>query len=457
MRTNAFRLSALALCALATLIPVRAFASGFFLTERGVRTLGRGGAFVAGAEGAESLWINPAGLKGAGKSFRMEGNATLTHASFQRIDDGNIVQPTVDLNTAFLPVPLFGITNDFDLDDWDFGIALYTPSASVYRWPDNVDGQAAPQRYSLYSLQGSIFGNLAVGAAWHGLEGLSIGLSAALITGRFKATTALSACDGLVCVHPEDPDFDATATIVRPFATMMLGAGLTYEAGPITFGVSAQSPWTIKGEADVDVKLPSSPIFADAVVDGNKGDVNIPFPWIGRAGLQYKPVDALALEVAATYEAWSVQDEISVKSDDIYLRNIVGIGDYQVGTIKIQRLMTDAISMRAGFEYLLEDMEITLRGGVSYDQTALKDNALSPLTLDSNKVVLGMGATLHLGSVMEVDFVYGHVFMEDREIRDTDIVQPAALRPAPVVQSHIANGNYKMEADFFGLGSTTHF
>ena len=141
----------------------------------------------------------------------------------------------------------------------------------------------------------------------------------------------------------------------------------------------------------------------------------------------------------------------------MFIRDVVGIGDYQVGQINIQRMMSDAYSFRFGGEYFMDDLDLTLRAGVSYDQTALKPAALSPITLDGDKVVLGLGLTWHLGKVMEVDLVYGRVFLADVTVTTSKITQPAAIRPAPVVASHIANGIYAMEADFFGIGSTTHF
>ena len=92
MRSTILLTLALLLGATVTLVPKRAEASGFYLTERGMRTLGRGGAFVAGAEGVESLWINPAGLGRSGNTFHMEGNQTFLRGSFQRVYDPSVGQ-----------------------------------------------------------------------------------------------------------------------------------------------------------------------------------------------------------------------------------------------------------------------------------------------------------------------------------------------------------------------------
>ncbi|MFT3924451.1 MAG: outer membrane protein transport protein [Myxococcales bacterium] len=451
---------ALALSAALGIVPQRVQASGWYFTERGVRSLGRGGAFVAGAKGAESLWINPAGLKGSGNSFTMEGNLNFLRGSFQRLDDAGTVRAKEDVEIAYLPIPMFAVTKDFGLEDFSFGFGVYLPQFAVTSWPSQVNGGPAPNRYSLYSIKGSIFGNFTAGVAYHGIPGLSLGLTAALITGRFKASTALSACDGFLCVNPEDPTFDVTASItMRRFASVMIGAGLIYDMGPVSIGASLQPPWNMKGRTDLDVTLPSDPAFSQAKIEGTGGKMDVPFPWIGRVGVEVHPSESFRFELAAVYEGWSRQDEITVKANDMWIRDVIGIGDYQVGSIKIQRMMSDAYSFRGGFEYFMEDMGLTLRMGASYDTTAIKDKAMSPMTLDANKVVAGMGVTLHAGSVLDIDVLYGHVFMPDRQIRNSEIIQPTAIRPpqSAAAQSHIGNGTYTMESDFAGLGATFHF
>ena len=52
---------AIALASLAT-IARDAGAAGLYFSDRGVRPLGRGGAFVAGADDLGAIWYNPAGI-----------------------------------------------------------------------------------------------------------------------------------------------------------------------------------------------------------------------------------------------------------------------------------------------------------------------------------------------------------------------------------------------------------
>src|SRR5438105_2564652 len=52
-------------CALA---PAQADAAGLYFSDRGVRPMGRGGAFVAGADDLGAVWYNPAGIADAGSA-----------------------------------------------------------------------------------------------------------------------------------------------------------------------------------------------------------------------------------------------------------------------------------------------------------------------------------------------------------------------------------------------------
>jgi long-chain fatty acid transport protein len=434
----------------ASLAPRRASAGGFYLTDRGVVPMAQGGAYVAGAEGGESLWYNPAGLSGSGRSVRAEGMITMLNASFQRIDDAGVVKEKVNLDQPILPIPLISYTDNFKLKNWTFGIALFAPNSQTYSWPSK-----GPQRYSLVSTNDSIIAHLAGGVAWSGVKNLSIGIAPTLITGRFVTDTVFSASDGVTCPEPERPSCDAPSNVdLNPFFAFSMGVGITYDFGMIKAGASFNSPYKIKGDAKLDVTLPDEAIFDKAYVDGDKVELEVPFPWMLRFGVEARPIQALRLEVALVVEGWSVQDKIKVNPKNIWMRNIFGVTDYEVGKIDLQRGGQNTYSLRLGGEYDFGKIPLITRLGGSYDSTAFADKVLSPLTLDSEKFVLGMGLAWKATDTLDIDFTYGHVFLKDKQIRNSTIEQPTALRPAPMDKNIIANGDYKMEANYFGLGLT---
>ena len=47
---------------------------GLYFTDRGVRPMGRAGAFVAGADDLGAIWYNPAGIADAGTSILFDAS-----------------------------------------------------------------------------------------------------------------------------------------------------------------------------------------------------------------------------------------------------------------------------------------------------------------------------------------------------------------------------------------------
>jgi len=57
----------------------RAEAGGLFFSDRGVRPMGRGGAFVAGADDLGAIYYNPAGILEAGNQVLVDASAMVFH------------------------------------------------------------------------------------------------------------------------------------------------------------------------------------------------------------------------------------------------------------------------------------------------------------------------------------------------------------------------------------------
>ncbi|MGE3672490.1 MAG: hypothetical protein AB7K71_22655, partial [Polyangiaceae bacterium] len=66
---NARQLLALGLGVSVLCGTARAEAAGLYFSDRGVRPMGRAGAFIAGADDAGAIWYNPAGLADTPTSF----------------------------------------------------------------------------------------------------------------------------------------------------------------------------------------------------------------------------------------------------------------------------------------------------------------------------------------------------------------------------------------------------
>ncbi len=476
---------------LALCVPQRASAGGLYLTDRGSRQLGRGGAFVAGTDDGQSLWYNPAGLSYTGRRhLHVDATLSFFRGSFNRTtrDDVNGPSPTVDVQTEKLPIPTLAYSDSFGLEDWSFGIAIMAPNAIMMSWPQNLgigpSGTAipSPTRHSLISMKGSAIANLALGVSWHGLKGLSLGAGVHVIPSRFRAGVYLSACDyGLLCRQPENPEWEAPATIDLERAVTATGVfGAIYRWDVFKFGASVMLPYTIEGEAKLDVQLPTASLFGPsdcgnleqresrpdcAKVRGNKADVGLDFPLIARLGAEIQPIQNLRVEAGVVYEGWSRQKELRIKPKNVTIVDALALPEYEVGPIAVQRQMQDVFSLRLGGEYAFaESLPLVVRTGLIFENSAFSDRTLTPLTLDSQKLLVGVGASYQVTDGMWLDVMYAHMFMKDLVVSSSEVYPQNPLRPRPTPAGAgdpqpqlgqpepIGNGAYTMEADLVGLG-----
>jgi long-chain fatty acid transport protein len=470
-------------------LPTTAHAGGFYLLDRGTRAMGRGGAFVAGADDPQSLWYNPAGLGFSGNQVLVDGTMTLLGVDYTRVDSGGNTLPTVHGSSAPLPIPTIAGSFELGMPNLVAGVGIFAPNAALMQWPSSVMAngmmQPAPQRYSLLSMDGSLIASLAAGIAWRPIPELSIGIGVHVVYGSFAARTTLSACDGVTCPFPEDPDYDGVAQLtLNPAFTAIATAGVTYDAGPVRVGFSVMTPYSLSGTAGIQVRVPSAATFDGAFVRTREGacsgvsnqdaqamgtcqntqaDLNLNFPWIFRLGVQFEMIENLVIEAAAVYEMWSMQNDVSVHPRDVWFANALGGGlrDYQVGPLSIPRNMRDTISVRLGGEYRIDD-RVQLRLGGYVETGAFTDQWLQALTIDSDKIVISGGVSVRVDAGFWIDAMVGYAHLFPHTVTNSAVPLPNPIRPAttamnPMMRSpgdptYIGNGQYDMTAPFFGLG-----
>lgn len=437
-----------------------AFAGGLYLTDRGTRPMGRGGAFVAGADDPSSMWYNPAGLAYSGNQLMVDATYTFLSADFTRIDGGGNVLPTVSATTAPLAPPGIMYTNQFGLRDWTFGIGAWAPNAVLTRWPESITlngaPSPAPQRYSLLTMDGSLLAHLGLGAAYRVNERLSLGATFQMIVGTFQARNTLSACDRALCTQPENPEYDSVAELrLSGIAQPTFSLGAIYDFGMVRLGASFELGYPLSGEGSIRVRLPSAAPFDSARVDGDRAKVHLNFPTILRLGVEVRPVRNLRAELALVYEGWSSQDALTITPQDVWLRNVQVVGDFQVGPISIPRNMKDTISVRLGAEYQIG--RVGIRAGGYYENGGFDDAHLTVLTLDTDKFVASLGASVMVSDGVFIDAVVFHSFLRNRAVRDSAVPQASPIRPDAADPVSIGNGDYVMEATTVGLGLRWQF
>ena len=190
-------------------------------------------------------------------------------------------------------------------------------------------------------------------------------------------------------------------------------------------------------------------------------------PTIVRLGAEFRPLDQLRVELAGTWEHWAEQESIRVTPKSVEARNVPGVGTVKATSVSLARNMRDTWAVALGGSYDLGKLfkrgrATSVLGGLMYESSAFSERALSPAGLDTNKVLLSLGASIEVARNVFIDASYGHMFMQNRDVRNSEVLLPAAIKPLPTDNTPgqyeagdrpaIGNGKYVMEANFLGIG-----
>jgi long-chain fatty acid transport protein len=466
-------LRALAAVSATLLLAQTADAAGLYYADRGVRALGRAGAFVAGADDASAITYNPAGLFDAGGQVLFDGSWVHFTSDYTRI--ANLTQvdpntgkpvgsyqqtfPTVNGSTPFLPIPTLAVTFK-PHKQWVVGFGAWAPYAALTSYPETVNKGPAPQRYSLLSLDGSALAFVGAGAAFAPIKELRLGATVGMLTGIFNTKATFAGCvpERFLCAS-EEPSWDVLAQLkVGPIFAPTGSLGLTYiPTSAWRVAAAFQLPVYVSSHATLKTRLPASPAFEKASQDGDGGTVSFKLPWSVRAGVETRMVENLRVEVAFNFDRWSMHDSIKLNPDNIALKNVAGFPEtYYIPPVTLPRGFQDSVAVHLGGEYTikLSKVDVDVRAGVSFETSAIPAAYTSVLTIDQNKITTGLGGSLHWQK-LRFDLVYAHVFGFNVDVDPKDaqisLISPVQANP-PKNPDYINGGKYAARADVLGLG-----
>lgn len=445
-------------------------AAGLYFSDRGVRPMGRAGAFVAGADDLGAIWYNPAGVADSGTSILADFTWLRLESEYTRellITDASgtnqrVISDKVEGNTPVLPLPT--IVGSYQLDDWVFAGGVYAPYVALAGYPGTVNGQPSPARYTLGSFTAS---RVALPGFWVGYSPtdwlkLGAGVQALVGTVRSSITFSVSLEDRLIGA-PEQPEFDAESQFeIGPiFSPSLNGGFIVIPHEMVRIGVSGHTPSEIDSDAKIKVRLPNSVIFDRAQVSGEAAHVNLTLAGILRAGVEVRPNDQLRVEATFVREFWSQHDRILAKPQGIGLLDLPG-GPARINlpSIEIPRNFRDANSYRVGGEYSFElaGYEMDARLGLAYEESAVPDKYLSLSSLDFDKVLVSIGGSLHIGEHWRLDALYAHAFSSEVYV-DPATAKVGRINPvkgnAPF--EPVNGGLYDANAQLIGFGLEYRF
>lgn len=460
-------LSALA-AGLAITFAADAHAGGLYFSDRGVRPMGRAGAWVAGADDLGAIWYNPAGLADAKTSVLADFAILRFSSQYTRalrvVDADDTVRyvgsPTVNGASPFVPFPTLAASYAFGKDkEWTIAGAAFAPYPAIATYPATVDGLPSPARYALGSFDGSALIFLGGFVAYKPIEQLRFGLGLGAVVGQFQSevTFTVSPPDRLVA-NAEQPEYDAATRFrVGPIFAPTGNLGATWiPTKEFRLGTSFELPLVISSSATFDVRLPNAAIFDGARVTGRDANVRFGLPGIFRIGAEMRPIDDLRIEAAYVREMWSIHDSIDLVPDNVAIEGISGLPRrVPLPPIKFPRNFQDSNSFRLGGEYGFDlwGYPMRVRAGVSYETSAIPRDYLSILTIDMDKITTSLGYSISFGKHWRVDAVYAHLFASSVDV-SPDQAKIPRVNPLPgnAQLESVNGGKYSASADLIGVG-----
>ena len=390
-------LALMTLCGSISALESIAGAGGLMLHTRGVKTTARGGANIAGAEGAAAVGLNPAGAVAESDhgEFLVDLSYVRHDVAYTRLDSNLIERETVSNALAGVPIPTLALSYPLS-DRVAIAAGLYAPYGGGGDYP--MDG---PQRYSLVSQRGSLLlvGELSLGVRLS--DSVRVGVGAQNMYYKIKNQLAFSACPGLGLCNPEDPTFDMQTSIEQEKLINLSGiAGVQIDfSDRLRLGAAVQLPYNLSGTGDFQSTMPDLGLGIDLGEAEGQASVALTIPPSVRAGLEYRPSDRLSIELAASVEMWSRSKELGVTIHELTIAGLLSIDPGELGS-GVPLEFRDTYALMAGVEAApLESVPLTLMAGYAYETSAVSDEYMTVLTVDGNKHLFTGGFTLGRGKL----------------------------------------------------------
>jgi long-chain fatty acid transport protein len=431
---------------LATAVPAKSFAAGYYVPDVGVHALGRAGAFVARADDQTAAWYNPAGFADQGGT-RALFDLALTKQSnfFQRADDssfgpvGNSAAPKI--------IPFLGVSSDFGLKNFTFAVSGFGPYAKNTEFP--ADG---PQRYSLiHSTASEAFYQLSVG--WRPVPWLKLG--AAFRGEYFHVSQGLAV--SILANNTSDArvDYDVTdrfaanasfGMILSP--TPFFDFGVSYRPAPHFL---ANGTLTVNAD-DLNRLRAAQPGLSNLALQGSNINIGIETASILRAGVRYHE-PRFDIEADFVWESWAGFGRVEIRPVDITY-TLLDATPHPLPAITQDRNYGNGYSFRLGGDIQILPGRLTGRVGYFFETSAVPDASVSAALIDANKHGFGVGLSARF-RWFELSVAYAHVQLAERNITESNSRQInltylalGAQNSAPVV----GNGLYRAGWDNLVFG-----
>lgn len=373
-----------------------AHGAAFALFEQGAAAIGRGGAYVAGANDPSALFYNPAALAG------IPGTQIYAAPSLIFFDDSYAGEP---------PYPGYGATGETAAEKFlipafyaSHELAKGLTAAAGVSAPFGLqtDWTASPQFAGRFLSQlarvEQVDGNAALAAEV--CPGFRLGAALNVSATKVKLQRALASplpglpySGELGSVYLEsDRKYDAGLTLgAQALAGENLKIGLVFRTA---YAADLTAPAVFTWNAIHTGNLHEDSLIVSQLPKNQDASTTIHFPTLLMGGLEYAVTPRLKVEADVDWSRWSTVDTL-----------VIDFADTPSLQSRTPLLFKNAVAVRAGFEYDLWEPAagsadaLKLRGGAYYDQSPQPSSTLNPILSDTDRWGLSAGLGYAQGSV----------------------------------------------------------
>jgi len=372
----------------ATLLSLSAatlLASGYRIPEQSLNSTALGAAYVAGANGADASYYNPANMALMGGGAEIE--TAITYINLPKVKFDGVAPTPFDGDTEeeHFYMPTFHYVSPM-VGDWRFGLSIVAPGGLSKRW-DEAYQMLRAEEFSLKVIEV----NPTVGYKLNDQFALGFGLRGVYSDGVIKLNDTLNLSGtGLRYDHEmkaDSIDFGYNlAMTYKPVANLALAA--TYRS---------KVDLTVSGDVSGSSFLPGA-VYPSSV----KTQVPLPASLVLAAAYT---MDKTTLELVFERTYWSAYDKLDFDFGNASLEAVFGTAGLKE--------WKDVNAYRLGITHQYSDA-LKLMAGFAIDNNPIPDNRVAFELPDSDAKLYSVGFEYKLDKQMSIGMAY---LFDDKEER----------------------------------------
>jgi long-chain fatty acid transport protein len=356
-------------------------AQGFQVNLQGQAQQGMGGAGVAYAQDAASLFFNPGSSSFVKEnSININANAGFANSKFLDKNTHIISETKSPTSTPFAAYGIFQLKDSAKLK---LGLAVYTPFGSTVQWQDNWTGRFTITKLQLLAIY------IQPTVSYKLTKKIGIGAGFIFATGKVNLQKDIPVIDvngnyGHAELEGKANGYGYNLGIYyNPIPKFFIG--LTYRS---------QVNMNVKnGEAKFTVPSSLSVNFPDG-----KFTSSLPLPSVTILGFAYKLTSKTTLALDINYTGWKAYDTLAFD----YENNTTSLID-----TKSARNYKNTFAFRFGGDYKISE-QLIARLGIAFALSPVPDGYVTPETPDANRInyTAGLGYNFKKHFTINASFLF---------------------------------------------------